>query len=385
MPLHHTLVAATLLLAAFVPPAPAESLYQVGNSFTADSEPFWLDDLALANGLTFMGGAHVMCNSSLNDIASNPDASLCTPTGSYGPYADALAGYEWDAIALQSYRKLGATLEKEALAGKALIDLARNNAGNLDSAYYLYEAWGHEFGDGSQSFSHWEEPYDPAEGVVHRRAYFEQLIEEWHGLTGVDVRMLPAGEALFRVREAIAAGEMPGIHPVWLTAIYRDNLHLSAMGKLVAGMTVLAALTGEDPRGWVVPPEIYFSDTLIPEQIAKLQEIVYETLVLTPNTGYTLPGDYNRDGVTDAADYVVWRDLSGSASSYTAWAGAYTPEGLAPAGVRGGQKLVVGLPEPSAGLGAGVLLAGLQMAGSRRPRSRRPPKKGGEAGLLDYK
>lgn len=33
----------------------------------------------------------------------------------------------------------------------------------------------------------------------------------------------------------------------------------------------------------------------------------------------TLPGDYNQNGVVDAADYVVWRNRDGSQSAYSTW------------------------------------------------------------------
>jgi hypothetical protein len=98
-----------------------------------------------------------------------------------------------------------------------------------------------------------------------------------------------------------------------------------------------------------------------------------------------VPGDYNSNGIVDAADYVVWRDRLGSTTTlpnevsgvtpgsvtnedYTAWrARLGRTSGSGAAGVLGAAAAV---PEPSSWVAAGLLLA-LFAAGTRAAVLRR--------------
>lgn len=52
-------------------------------------------------------------------------------------------------------------------------------------------------------------------------------------------------------------------------------------------------------------------------------DIYPDGIVSVSSVGFSLPGDYNRDGNVDAADYVVWRDspsnFGGNPSGYNTW------------------------------------------------------------------
>jgi hypothetical protein len=69
-------------------------------------------------------------------------------------------------------------------------------------------------------------------------------------------------------------------------------------------------------------------------------------------TGIVVVGDYNRNGVVDAADYAVWRKTDGTAAGYNAWRTNF--------GQPGGSGLGVGasaaVPEPASAL---MLLMGV--------------------------
>lgn len=91
-------------------------------------------------------------------------------------------------------------------------------------------------------------------------------------------------------------------------------------------------------------------------------------------TSASLAGDYNRDGVVDAADYTLWRDTLGQAGSapaadgdgdkvvtladYDVWRNAYGQSGAAP---------TTAAPEPAAAL---LCLAALGLPLARRGRGR---------------
>jgi endonuclease/exonuclease/phosphatase (EEP) superfamily protein YafD len=60
----------------------------------------------------------------------------------------------------------------------------------------------------------------------------------------------------------------------------------------------------------------------------------------------TLPGDYNRDGIVDAADYIVWRKNGGMQAGYDSWRANFGNS--AGSAAAAGQPLSAGsVPEPS--------------------------------------
>ena len=69
-----------------------------------------------------------------------------------------------------------------------------------------------------------------------------------------------------------------------------------------------------------------------------------------------VPGDFNADGVVDAADYVAWRRTDGTAEGYSAWRSDFgLGESANPGGLRGTTAAV---PEPAAWLLAVLAISG---------------------------
>jgi len=85
-----------------------------------------------------------------------------------------------------------------------------------------------------------------------------------------------------------------------------------------------------------------------------------ELQVILENNPNLLPGDFNFDGVVDAADFVVWRKTRGPASDYDLWR-THMGQSLPPSGVA--QSAAV--PEPSS-LVLLVALIGLAPCVARR-------------------
>jgi hypothetical protein len=77
-----------------------------------------------------------------------------------------------------------------------------------------------------------------------------------------------------------------------------------------------------------------------------------------------LPGDYNNNGVVDAADYVLWRKVGASVGTYATWR---TNFGRVASGSGSGLQESLGVPEPSAALICGILL--FASLGIVRPRA----------------
>jgi hypothetical protein len=81
----------------------------------------------------------------------------------------------------------------------------------------------------------------------------------------------------------------------------------------------------------------------------------------------SLNGDYNGDGSTDAADYVLWRSLNGNnLDGYAAWRTNFNPG--AGAGNNGSLRSGSSIPEPSQKILAAV--GGCLLLMIRSPRRR---------------
>lgn len=90
--------------------------------------------------------------------------------------------------------------------------------------------------------------------------------------------------------------------------------------------------------------------------------IDYSTIALTLSVG--LKGDFNGDGVVNAADYVHWRDRSGSAAQYDEWVDNF---GNAANG-SGSFASSAAVPEPTTGVLMAMGLILLSTSSGRRIR-----------------
>jgi glycosidase len=104
----------------------------------------------------------------------------------------------------------------------------------------------------------------------------------------------------------------------------------------------------------------------------------YLAFTLAPLTGRfillaenpLLPGDFDRNGVVDAADYVVWRKTSGTQTAYNQWRSHFgQSNGNGGAGISAGQG---GVPEPATpALLVAAVVAIVSVLGRYAERSRR--------------
>jgi hypothetical protein len=120
--------------------------------------------------------------------------------------------------------------------------------------------------------------------------------------------------------------------------------------------------------------DLAFSFLMMGEEIATPGKVLYEAFAVVD-----VPGDYNQDGIVNAADYVVWRNHDGTgfalpnrnpalmgnigAGDYAFWAQNYGSTSGA------GSSTVSAVPEPAS---LGLILAALLATGANRNRQRRP-------------
>ncbi|QDU86721.1 hypothetical protein Pla175_00710 [Pirellulimonas nuda] len=350
-----------------------ESLFMVGNSLTVDSQPVQLGSIAAAQGISLSVGQHINCNSSLTTILNNPGTTCVIPA--YGTFDTALPGYAWDKVSFQSFAGQNSTMANDVASFNQLTSVLRQNPANADSQLYLYQSW-----PLIQNWDQWEQPVANTltQATVHQRDYFDHLLGRIQA-TEPGTLLIPEAEVFFRVREAIAAGEITGVAS--FTEMYRDQTHASyGLGRFVANTTLASTLFQTDQTGQPSP----FDSTFDGVQYSittrnQLQAIVWDVVKNHPDAGIAqtlTPGDYNGDGSVTAADLQVWKANLGSkshlsadgnhdgrvdAADYTVWRDAFSQM----AAIGGGS----GVPEPSSAVlaAAGAALAAFALR-ARRPR-----------------
>lgn len=168
------------------------------------------------------------------------------------------------------------------------------------------------------------------------------------------------------------------------SGVYNLNVGLTG-GPLTNGGALIYTFWDQDgmDKEWAIPLDLglgfaigdpastvaFLNDSIditvyTEEGAGDIIDVISYTLATAPS----LDGDYNSDGVVDAADYTVWRDSDGdigvdlpadgngdgevSDLDYTVWSNNY---GAVPSGS------AIGVPEPTAALLLGLGLAGIAL------------------------
>ncbi len=125
-------------------------------------------------------------------------------------------------------------------------ELAR--AANPEVKFYLQETW-HSLNSGTGT----EVPFD-AGGAIPWRDRLEQDLPRWQALvdevnhaTGGNIELLPTGQALARLDDAIQAGTVPELADI--SAVFSDDIHPNHIGFYYLSLVQYAVLTGQDPQG----------------------------------------------------------------------------------------------------------------------------------------
>lgn len=135
--------------------------------------------------------------------------------------------------------------------GSALAFAGLAWAAKPDTQVFLYETW-HSLDSAPGATV----PDDPGGGVDWRDRLTADL-PVWQDLVaGMNagrpegappVRLVPAGQAMGLMADAISAGQVPGLTSI--EGLFRDDIHPNDKGLYLVAMVHLAAITGEDPQG----------------------------------------------------------------------------------------------------------------------------------------
>jgi hypothetical protein len=150
-----------------------------------------------------------------------------------------------EAIPLANHLKWSETgVYAQAFAGLAL-------SGRADARVFVQETW-HSLKSGTGE----EIEYDE-KAATPWRVRLQEDLGDWESIVAllragvpdgdVRVQLIPAGQALARLDDAIAAGEVPELTAI--SDVFDDDIHLNATGHYFVSMVQYAVLTRANPEG----------------------------------------------------------------------------------------------------------------------------------------
>jgi len=110
---------------------------------------------------------------------------------------------------------------------------------NPDVRVFLFEAW--------PSRNPAAAPADDPDAQLPWRERLVQDLPLWQEAAGQNAQIIPAGQALARLDDAIAAGAVPDITA--LDQVFSDDIHLNGKGEYFVAMVIAAAVSGKTPEG----------------------------------------------------------------------------------------------------------------------------------------
>ncbi|RUS60135.1 hypothetical protein EGN72_10020 [Pseudorhodobacter sp. E13] len=152
-----------------------------------------------------------------------------------------------------------------------------------DTQVYIYETW-----HSTKSGPGVEIPDDAGSGVPWRERLTADL-PKWEALTAKAnamrpdgaplVRLIPAGQAMGRLADAIAAGEVPGITS--RDALFDEDIHPSDQALTFLALVHMAAISGKDVQGLPAKLSRHWlsrGGVITDAQAAAFQKIAWDTV-----------------------------------------------------------------------------------------------------------
>lgn len=221
------------------------SVLMVGHSLFGTTGPTMLEE-ALITGTgdaqvqaQIINGAPLRYNWEESDTAEGVDARAVLPEG------DITHLILTEAIPLENHTKWSET----DVYGQAFARLAIS--ANPQAKIYVQETW-HSLKSGTGA----DVEYDDKDDIPWRNRLDQDLpvwenivsqINAGTGATDAAVSLIPAGQAMARLYDEIAAKTVPGLTDI--SALFDDDIHLSDMGHYFVAMVQYATITGQEPLG----------------------------------------------------------------------------------------------------------------------------------------
>jgi|GEM_PF-163521 len=209
-----------------------EQLLFIGHSLVGYKMPEMFNSFMNTLGVDAQADRQVINGSPLRfnwdngNIAEGVNARAVLPSGAY------------DSVIITEALPLDEHIRWNNSQGYAerYYDLARS--ANPDTRFYIYETWHNISGDGAA----W-------------RAQIDADLPKWEGIAdyinsnapngAIPAMIVPAGQAMAKLYDAIQAGQVPGVTSI--RAVFEDTIHLNDLGNWFMAALQAATVMGIDP------------------------------------------------------------------------------------------------------------------------------------------
>jgi hypothetical protein len=190
-----------------------------------------------------------------------------------------IAKGETDVLILTEAIPLAEHLKWNDTSGTIAAYAGLAKAANPEARVFVYETW-HSRSSGPGTVIE----NDPGAGMPWRDRLSADL-PLWEGAVqdakakGADVSLVPAGQAMARLADAVEAGQVPRIAS--MDEFFSDDIHLSDKGKYFVALVHIAAISGKSPEG--LPAQMTRSwksrEAVIADDLARvLQRLAWEAV-----------------------------------------------------------------------------------------------------------
>ncbi|MBD3244205.1 MAG: PKD domain-containing protein [Chitinivibrionales bacterium] len=270
-----------LLLVSTVASQTTCRLYFVGNSVTDAINYDGLERLALEMGNTHIDARQMIPGAPLGMLWESDGGFTTDP---YGPHANALTNYPWDALSLQPFDR---SLSSDTETIGYFIDEAKGQSPEIQ--VFIMGRWPRAPDGASLTATVWNQLWEGTYAGSYQTNETRQFFEDLYNAVrtaNTDVKpalIVPVGEVFYELNGKMADGLVPGFSSIW--EVYADGIHMSGVGSYIAACTYFATLYKQDPRGLSVPSEFGSIADAVRDII---QQTVYEVVFTYAYSGATL-------------------------------------------------------------------------------------------------
>ena len=222
-------------------------LYSVGNSLTVDLRASGgVEALSAREPHSILHDYHVRCGSSLTAIVQDIQTT-CVASLRFGNFSQVFsssATTRMDVVTLQPF--YGATIRQEIMAANTLLATIRGSPAGRNSRIMIYATWPSQ-SDGPLADAWARQDLTLDSQFRPSRLAYELLLSSLLQSEPA-VELIPAGHAWVEIAEQSSnVGTFAGVPGA--SALYRDAIHASNLGRYVAGLATYSALFKKSPEG----------------------------------------------------------------------------------------------------------------------------------------
>lgn len=251
-------------------PRTAANVFFLGHSLVNFEMPGMTAGIASLRERDHEWAAHVGIGASLSWIYQHPENGQ-----GEDPFTSLPSG-RWDVLVMTEALDIRTHTQFSDTVGYAgrFYDLAMQ--GNPNTQTYFYETW--HFRD---------EDYDWRERLDSDREIWEGVIDQVNAQKdGPDMLMVPAGTAMARLHDRVAAGQVPGLSS--MEELFVDHIHLNPIGNYFVACVMYATIYRDSPVGvsaQLPNPGGEPYQAPAPETARAFQEIAWEVVSADPRAG----------------------------------------------------------------------------------------------------